>query len=79
MNNELFLSKIKEICPKAKKYEFYKNAVIYKDENDNKHVVKENKDDVQKLQHYFNNAVKIKAQKLGRRWQEYYGSRNIIK
>ena len=46
MNNELFLSKIKEICPKAKKYEFYKNAVIYKDENDNKHVVKENKDDV---------------------------------
>ena len=44
MNNELLLSKIKEICPKAKKYEFYKSAVIYKDENDNKHVVKENKE-----------------------------------
>ena len=42
-------------------------------------VVKENKDDVSKLQHYFNNAVKIKAQKLGRRWQEYYESRNIIR
>ena len=54
MNNELFLSKIKEICPKAKKYEFYKNAVIYKDENDNKHVVKENKDDALKIYNYLN-------------------------
>lgn len=54
MNNELLLSKIKEICPKAKKYEFYKNTVIYKDENDNKHVVKENKDDALEVYNYLN-------------------------
>ena len=54
MNNELLLSKIKEICPKAKKYEFYKSAVIYKDENDNKHVVKENKEDALEVYNYLN-------------------------
>ena len=54
MNNELLLSKIKEICPKAKKYEFYKNSVIYKDENDNKHVVKENKEDALEVYNYLN-------------------------
>lgn len=42
-------------------------------------VAKENKDDLPKLKNYFNNSVKIKSGKLGRRWKEYYESRNLIK
>ena len=42
-------------------------------------VAKENKDDLPKLKNYFNNSVKIKAEKLGKRWKEYYESRNLIK
>ena len=42
-------------------------------------VAKENKDDIPKLKSYFNNSVKIKAEKMGKRWKEYYESRNLIK
>lgn len=42
-------------------------------------VAKENKDDLPKLKNYFSNSVKIKSEKLGRRWKEYYESRNLIK
>ena len=42
-------------------------------------VAKENKDDLPKLKNYFNNSVKIKADKIGKRWKEYYESRNLIK
>lgn len=42
-------------------------------------VAKENKDDLPKLKNYFNNSVKIKADKLGKKWKEYYESRNLIK
>ena len=42
-------------------------------------VLKENKDDLPKLKNYFNNSVKIKAEKIGNRWKEYYESRRLIK
>lgn len=42
-------------------------------------VTKENKEDLPKLKNYFNNAIKLKAEKLGKRWKEYYESRNLIK
>lgn len=42
-------------------------------------VAKENKEDLPKLKNYFNNAIKLKAEKLGKRWKEYYESRNLIK
>ena len=42
-------------------------------------VAKENKDDLPKLKNYFNNSVKIKAEKMGQHWKEYYESRNLIK
>lgn len=42
-------------------------------------VAKENKDDLPKLKNYFNNSVKMKAEKLGKRWKEYYESRDLIK
>ena len=42
-------------------------------------VAKENKEDLPKLKNYFNNSIKAKAEKLGKRWKEYYESRNLIK
>lgn len=42
-------------------------------------ILKENKDDLPKLKNYFNNSVKIKAEKIGNRWKEYYESRRLIK
>ena len=33
MNKEVIKNELRKICPKAKKYEFYKNAVIYKKTN----------------------------------------------
>lgn len=42
-------------------------------------VVKENKEDLPKLKSYFNDAIKIKSEKLGKLWKEYYNGRNLIK
>ncbi|MBT8720753.1 AAA family ATPase [Brachyspira hyodysenteriae] len=42
-------------------------------------VAKENKDDIPKLKNYFNNSVKIKAEKFGKKWKDYYESKNLIK
>ena len=42
-------------------------------------VAKENKEDLPKLKNYFNNSIKLKAEKFGKRWKEYYESRNLIK
>lgn len=42
-------------------------------------VMKENKDDLPKLKEYFNNVVRIKAEKKGEKWKEYYNNRNWLK
>lgn len=42
-------------------------------------VMKENKDDLPKLKDYFNNVVRIKAEREGGRWIEYYNSRTSLK
>jgi hypothetical protein len=42
-------------------------------------VMKENRDDLPKLKDYFTGAVKLKAERLGGIWQEYYESRSAIK
>jgi hypothetical protein len=42
-------------------------------------VMKENRDDLPKLKDYFAGAVKLKAERLGGIWQEYYESRRVIK
>lgn len=54
MNKELLKLKIKEICPKAKKYEFYKNAIVYKDDSGKKHVIKECDFNVLETYNYLN-------------------------
>jgi hypothetical protein len=41
--------------------------------------MKENRDDLPKLKDYFSGAVKLKAERLGGIWQEYYESRRVIK
>ena len=41
-------------------------------------VVKENKEDIDKLKHYFNNSVKIKAQKYGKLWNDFFESRKLL-
>ena len=45
MNNDLKRT-IKKICPFVKRYEFYKNTIIYKDENEKKHVIKSNENNI---------------------------------
>jgi MoxR-like ATPase len=42
-------------------------------------IVKENKDDLPKLKDYFSGAVKLKAERVGGIWQEYYESRKALK
>lgn len=54
MNKEILKEKLKRICPKAKKYEFYKNSIIYKDENDKKHVIKKKDFNVLETYNYLN-------------------------
>lgn len=54
MNKDVIKLKLKKICPKAKKYEFYKNAIIYKDSSGKKHVIKENNNNLSDLYNYLN-------------------------
>lgn len=42
-------------------------------------VMKENKDDLPKLKDYFSNVVRLKAERKGGRWKEYYDSRSYLK
>jgi MoxR-like ATPase len=42
-------------------------------------IVKENKDDLPRLKDYFQGAVKLKAERAGGLWQEYYESRKALK
>jgi hypothetical protein len=42
-------------------------------------VVKENRDDLPRLKDYFNGAIKLKAERQGGIWNEYYESRTAIK
>jgi MoxR-like ATPase len=42
-------------------------------------VVKENRDDLPRLKDYFSGAVKLKAERAGGLWQEYYESRKVLK
>lgn len=42
-------------------------------------VVKENKDDLPKLRDYFNGVVRLRAERVGGRWNEYYESRTALK
>jgi hypothetical protein len=42
-------------------------------------VVKENKDDLPKLKEYFTGAVRLKAERSGGIWQEYYESGKTLK
>lgn len=54
MNNDDLKRTIKKVCPFVKRYEIYKNAIIYKDENDLKHVVKKNENDILDIYNYLN-------------------------
>lgn len=42
-------------------------------------VLKENKDDLPKLRNYFQTVVRLKAEREGGRWKEYYESRDAIR
>lgn len=42
-------------------------------------VMKESKDDLSKLREYYQGAVKLRAEKLGGIWQEFYDSRSCLK
>ena len=42
-------------------------------------VMKENKDDLARLKEYYQGAVKLRAEKYGGIWQEFYDSRSFIK
>jgi hypothetical protein len=42
-------------------------------------VVKENRDDVQKLKAYFNSVVKTRSKDKGGRWDEFYEARKWVK
>jgi hypothetical protein len=42
-------------------------------------IVKENKDDLPRLKDYFSGAVKLKAERSGGLWQDYYESRKALK
>jgi MoxR-like ATPase len=42
-------------------------------------VLKENRDDLPKLKEYFSGAVKLKAERMGGLWKEYYESRNVLR
>lgn len=42
-------------------------------------ILKENKEDAPKLRNYFNSAVRLKAEREGGRWKEYYESRDAIR
>ncbi len=42
-------------------------------------VMKEDKDDLPKLKEYFNGVVRLKAERQGGKWKEYYESRNWLK
>ncbi|MDR2917226.1 MAG: AAA family ATPase [Tannerella sp.] len=42
-------------------------------------VMKENKDDLPKLKDYFNAIVRMKAERNGGKWQEYYENRTSLK
>lgn len=54
MNNDDLKRTIKKICPFVKRYEFYKNTIIYKDENEKKHVIKSNENDILDIYNYLN-------------------------
>lgn len=54
MNKEVIKNELRKICPKAKKYEFYKNAVIYKNNKGVKYVIKENNNNLLELYNYLN-------------------------
>ncbi len=42
-------------------------------------VMKENKDDLPKLKDYFNGVVRLKAERQGGKWKEYYDNRTWLK
>lgn len=42
-------------------------------------IMKENKDDLPKLKDYFNGVIRIKAERNGGKWKEYYESRTSLK
>lgn len=42
-------------------------------------ILKENKDDLPKLKDYFNGVVKLKAERNGGKWKEYYENRTYLK
>ncbi len=46
--------KIRKVINHAKKYEFYKESIIYKDENDKKHVIKKNNNNILEIYNYLN-------------------------
>ena len=54
MNNDDLKRTIKKICPFVKRYEFYKNTIIYKDENEKKHVIKSNENNILDIYNYLN-------------------------
>lgn len=54
MKNDVLRRTIKKICPNVKRYEFYKNSIIYKDPEGKKHVAKENKNDILETYNYLN-------------------------
>lgn len=54
MKNDVLKRTIKKICPNVKRYEFYKNSIIYKDPEGKKHVAKENKNDILETYNYLN-------------------------
>jgi len=54
MKNDVLRNAIKKFCPNVKRYEFYKNSIIYKDPEGKKHVAKENKNNILETYNYLN-------------------------
>lgn len=46
--------KVRSLCPSAKRYEFYKNTIIYKDKERKKHVIKKNDCNILEIYNYLN-------------------------
>ncbi len=54
MNNKVLRQKIRSLGISVKRYEFYKNAVIYKDAKEKKHVIKKNDCNILEKYNYLN-------------------------
>ncbi len=54
MNRNFLKSKIRNICSNVKRYEFYDSSVIYKDEKEKKHVIKQNDNNILEIYNYLN-------------------------